>query len=509
MFLTGTYQAPPTHYNAHEKEQGKKYSGSALMVYAGKNEPESDAFITLEGSNCGVKGLVITYPEWSQETVPPIPYPPCIAGYVGDNQNVIDCLLLNPYEGIRLVGVGRSYIRNVMGYPIKRGLYIDKCYDISRVENCHFWPFGVVYDQKEKYCEWINKNGVAFEFARTDWQYVCNCFCFGYGAGYRFTASDAGSCNGNFLGLGADCCTNSVLVEACQAPGLLITNGEFVGRWSSSDSCPVEIRETAEGKVSLANCSFWGPINTCIRTASPHGLLSVIGCHFAGWETAAIALNGGNAVIEGNTFGDRTPQIIAGERTESAIIAGNMSPQPLLVDNRIGSRARIAGNGSVPPPPMTAEQKKNYSVDVGSSGDEPFVFNFYPGEAAGEYKTGGTKRWSRKNERIRLPVNKNTRYTVTFDLYVPREALGENAGVYLDGQNLCPVTKAGENRVSCAVDTGGRTELEFVPAFTYWNPREVRGSKDDRYIGIGLRELRVVSDPAKKVYSVNKGGYDR
>ncbi|MBP5274183.1 MAG: hypothetical protein ILO36_04530 [Abditibacteriota bacterium] len=432
VFLTGTFEAPPTNYNPHEKEQGKKYSGSALMAYAGKNDPESDAFITLEGSNCGVKGLIVAYPEWSQETVPPVPYPPCIAGYAGDNQNVIDCLLLNPYEGIRLSGVGRSYIRNVTGYPIKRGLYIDKCYDVSRVENCHFWPFGVAYDQKEKYCEWINKNGVAFEFARSDRQYVLNCFCFGYGAGYKFSESDAGSCSGSFLGPGADCCANSVLVEACRAPGLLFTNGEFTGRWSSSDSCPAEIKQTAEGKVSFANCSFWGPVDTCIRTESPDGLLSVIGCHFDGWDAAAIALGGGNAVIQGNTFADRYPHIVVGEKTKSAEIAGNMSSRPLSVENRIGSRARIAGNGAAPPAPMTAEQRKNYSVDVGAPGDEPFLENFYPGEAAGEFRAGGAKRWSRKNERIKLQVNKNTRYTVTFDLYVPKEALKENAGVYLD-----------------------------------------------------------------------------
>ncbi len=337
VFLTGTYQAPPTHYNAHEKEQGKKYSGSALMVYAGKNEPESDAFITLEGSNCGVKGLVITYPEWSQETVPPIPYPPCIAGYVGDNQNVIDCLLLNPYEGIRLVGVGRSYIRNVMGYPIKRGLYIDKCYDISRVENCCFRPFGVVYDQKEKYCEWINKNGVAFEFARTDWQYVCNCFCFGYGAGYRFSASDAGSCNGNFLGLGADCCTNSVLVEACQAPGLLITNGKFVGRWSSSDSCPVEIRETAEGKVSLANCSFRGPLDTCISHRGP-GYLSAIGCHFEDFGRKAVSLEAGSGIIEGNTFCPGPVCVDIGPKSLGAVIMGNLAEESFIVKKPAGAR---------------------------------------------------------------------------------------------------------------------------------------------------------------------------
>ncbi|MBP5274181.1 MAG: hypothetical protein ILO36_04520, partial [Abditibacteriota bacterium] len=306
--------------------------------------------------------------------------------------------------------------------------------------------------------------------------------------------------NGNFLGLGADCCTNSVLVEACQGPGLLFTNGEFVGRWSSSDSCPVNIQKTAAGKVSLMNCSFWGPINTCIRTASPDGLLSVIGCHFENWNTAAIEMNGGNGVIQGNTFNEKTPQIILGKATKSAIITGNMCPTGVKIDNRIGSRAQTGLNSPGLPDEMTPEQKKNYVVDVGASHESMYFTNWYPGEAAGEYKTGGTKRWSAKDEKITLPVNKNTKYTVTFDLYVRESALREDAGVYLNGKNVCPVTKAGEMRVSCTVNSGSSTELVFSPEFAYW---EANG----RPIGIGLREVRVISDPKAKVFSANNMDY--
>ena len=71
------------------------------------------------------------------------------------------------------------------------------------------------------------------------------------------------------------------------------------------------------------------------------------------------------------------------------------------------------------------------------------------------------------------------------------------------------MTKSGEIWASCAVDTGDRTELEFVPSFTCWNPKEARGARDDRPIGIGLREIRVISDPKKQVYSVCKGRYER
>lgn len=49
-----------------------------------------------------------------------------------------------------------------------------------------------------------------------------NTFAFAYAIGYHFIASDAGVCNGNFLGIGADMVANaSVQVEAADPSGIL------------------------------------------------------------------------------------------------------------------------------------------------------------------------------------------------------------------------------------------------------------------------------------------------
>ncbi|MBO4547933.1 MAG: hypothetical protein J5758_01830, partial [Abditibacteriota bacterium] len=397
VMLTGTYQAGPTERFDGRPEDALG-QGSLLRAYAGRNKPEGKPFIELEGSNCGVKGVVIYYPENDYKSVPPTPYPPCIAGYRGDNQNVIDVMLWNPYEGIRLVGVGRSYISKVYGYPAKRGLYIDKCFDISRVENCHFWPFGNTAAANPAYGEWINKFGVAFEFARTDWQYVYNCFCFGYGVGYKFSASDAGGCNGNFLGLGADSCAAGVLVEAAQAPGLLITNGEFVGRWRSHDSVGVDVLKTAAGNVSLANCSFWGPLCYGVRNAGDN-YLSVIGCHFENFGTAAIDAEKGSAIIQGNTFQAGPKHLILGEGVKEAIVNANAASERFIIDDRTGGKVLTALNTPDPEPALTRAQKDSYFVNVGQPGDEPFVTGVHGAEKV--------KRWTSDRAELYLPVNKN------------------------------------------------------------------------------------------------------
>ncbi|MFV2067796.1 MAG: glycosyl hydrolase family 28-related protein [Pirellulales bacterium] len=343
--LKGVFNVPPTTRH----EGSPDLHGTVLLAYAGRGSQEGQPFIRLAGHMASLSGVIVSYPEWSREDVPPIPYPPCVLAEDVENVGIFDCCFINPYEAVRLVRAARHLIRNVYGYPAWRGLYVDACYDIGRVENCHFWPFGVDYKPDDPYCLWINTQGVAFEFARTDWQYVLNTFCFGYGVGYKFSASAAGSCNGNFLGIGADSCLRPVLVEQSQPYGLLITNGEFVGRWGSGDAVGVEIAEKAGGKVSLQNCSFWGPIDRCIWQRSPHAQITASGCNFVNWDIAkkgssAIQIDAGAAIIQGNTFAGEKLHVVVGEKVRSAILMGNQAPAGLRVKNHAGKRTVLIGN---------------------------------------------------------------------------------------------------------------------------------------------------------------------
>jgi hypothetical protein len=284
-----------------------------------------------------------------------------------NNTAVLDCLLLNPYEGIRMERAARHLIRNVYGYPIFRGFSVDECYDIGRVENCHFWPFGVNYNQDDPYCKWINVNGVAFEFARTDWHYVTNTFCFGYGAGYKFSQSKTGACNA-FLGIRADCCRRAVLVEQAQGPGLLITNGEFVGRWGSEDSVCLEIAESSGGKVSLTNCSFWGPIDRCVWMRAPAAQFTANATHFLSWDnhnqdSPAIQIDAGKAIVQGCTFGIGEICVFVNPRVLSAILMGNQADDGFIVDNQAGTKTQMIGNEGQTIE-WTRQAMSHYQIDI-------------------------------------------------------------------------------------------------------------------------------------------------
>ena len=96
-------------------------------------------------------------------------------------------------------------------------------------------------------------------FGRSDWEYVFNTFAFGYAIGYHFINTPTGQMNGNFLGIGADLSINaSVQVDASQAPGILITNGEFTAfhskTWlphSSIESAQVVVGPLNRGPVKF------------------------------------------------------------------------------------------------------------------------------------------------------------------------------------------------------------------------------------------------------------------
>jgi hypothetical protein len=319
--------------------------GSVLLPRANRGNPDAEPFIRLGGNMSALAGFIISYPEWSQRDAPPVPYPPSVLGDGGiENAAVIDCCFLGTYEAIRLVSAHRHLIRNVYGYPHWRGIYVDMCGDVGRIENCHFWPFGVDYKPDDPFCEWVNTHAVAFEFARTDWQYVLNTFCFGYGVGYKFSESRNGACNGNFLGIGADSCERAVLVEQAQPFGLLMTNGEFVGRWGSKNAVCIEVQEKAETKVSLTNCAFWGPIDRCIVQKSPDTQLTANACHFVNWDKTAIELSAGKATIQGCTFVERKTCVEVAEAVKSAILLGNQATAGFIVENNAGARTQSGFN---------------------------------------------------------------------------------------------------------------------------------------------------------------------
>lgn len=322
--------------------------GTTLLATGGKGKINGPGCIVLTAAS-SLKGMVIKYPDQNADADEPIQYPYAITG--GPSSRIEDVFMLNPYLGINLDECHLNLVRNVWGEPLRVGINADHCYDISRIENVHFWPY---FTLGKKLRAWVQSNAVAFQFGRSDWQYVSNTFCYGYKTGYRFYKSvdvkekgyPGGTTNGNFNGIGADCVKYGVDIEDSFVIGVSITNGEF-GPFAAADSRGIIMRKGNTGNITMVNCNFWAVIDTLAEVQD--GSLNMTACNIHEWavtkkEVPCFVLEKGRLNVNGCTF-NKGGYLAILEGTESrATFAGNMGTDPLTVVNRIGDKAVFSAN---------------------------------------------------------------------------------------------------------------------------------------------------------------------
>jgi hypothetical protein len=342
--LAGVWQSVPAHNGIRDRGLPKPTDdGTTFLVTGDAGREDGPAFIALN-TNSTLKGIVLYYPQQNVDDIPK-PYPWAIA-MRGKNPAVLAIEMLNPYNGIDATHNERHLVRDVHGQPLRRGIMVDGIYDIGRIENVHFNPW---WSTKPKLFQWQMENGEAFIFGRSDWQYVCNTFCFGYKIGYKFIRTASGVCNGNFLGIGADDCYTALVVEQSAPFGLLITNGEFVS-FHGPDPTMIEIAQSNTGSVRFVNCAFWGP---CNQIAKIGGLGSVgFGdCTFVQWggkdgDRPALQAQSGTVLIRGCEFRQDRPQIQLGKDVSRAIIAENIFTGTERIINQSKGNVQIGLNTS-------------------------------------------------------------------------------------------------------------------------------------------------------------------
>ena len=333
--------------------------GTVILAYAGKGKENDPPLVSLF-PNSAVKGLTFFYPEQRCPEVQP--YPWTIQGR-GRHGSVVDVTLVNVYKGIDFGSNWNElhYIRNVFGCPLKVGVFINQCSDVGRVENVHFNPGYWPRSEAENIPDWgklskyLFENLIAFDIGRSDWEYISNVFAFGPKIGMHFYETEKGPCNGNFLGVGIDWAKTAILVEQCQEPGLLFTNGQFVGGQGAETH--IEVAPTNTGVIQFSNCAFWGPSQRIARIAGS-GMVSFSQCNFVWWDWAsrsigigkkgnpAIEANDGDVTIQGCRFGRDFNQITLGPALKTAVISGNTTPGPLKIANQSKGDVQIFGNVS-------------------------------------------------------------------------------------------------------------------------------------------------------------------
>jgi len=325
--------------------------GSVVLATAGEGKEDAPALFEL-GSSSSVRGLTVFYPNQQVRSIEPYPWTFHLEG--GDN-TIENVTLINSYNGIKIgpkVNV-RHRIRSVYGCVLRRGILVDNCTDIGRIDNvqfhCHWWSSKQVNGESAPVFEYMWKNLEAFVFARTDWEYVNNTFVFPANIGYRFISSENGAMNGQLSGIGADAAQTAVQVDEIQPMGLLITNGQFVA-FSGDDPNQVVINPTCTGSTRFVNCSFWGLSSHNVVSHS-QGYVSFSDCFFSNWRKTdnplpLIVVDNGKIQIRGCSFTTPEPSIHLKPGVKHAIITENNGDNGVRIKNEIGDAAIISNNES-------------------------------------------------------------------------------------------------------------------------------------------------------------------
>jgi hypothetical protein len=269
--------------------------------------------------------------------------------------------LVNAYQGISTGTRDGSLhlIRNIYGCVLRRGIFVDATTDIGRIENIHFnthyWlgsghpssnigadaaPKGANGD---KVVSFVRDNLDAFLFARSDWEYVVDTFVWDARYAYHFVKSEHGSCNGQFLGIGADYCKSCVQIDDIQSVGLQITNGEFTA-FAGDPNTDIVTAPGAVGAAQFVNCNFWGTKNH-IAWMRGDTTVTLANCHildsFAG---GAVLAERGKLIVQGCTFDQPGLTVVLKKEVKAAIVMGNLQPGGVQVQSEIGNHAQIGLN---------------------------------------------------------------------------------------------------------------------------------------------------------------------
>lgn len=348
--IKGSLKIPPgvsVIGSANMPQYSDPLIGTILLATGGRDNEKAPALFEL-GSSSSVSGLTVYYPEQLVENIRPYPW---TFHLQGNDNTVENVTLINSYNGIE-VGPEpnvRHRIRSVYGCVLRRGLQIDACTDIGRVENVqfhgHWWWAGSVKGNVNLVNDYMIKNLEAFIFGRTDWEYVSNTFVFPVNIGYHFIETKAGACNGQFFGIGADMSQRCIVVDQIQPMGLLITNGQFVS-FVGENPVEIVIAATCTGQVRLVNCAFWGPAMQNVISHSK-SFLSLSDCYLSSSPNSSAPLieaDAGRLQVRGCSFVGEKPGVALHAGLIHAIVTENTGTNGVEIINEIGKAAMLSNN---------------------------------------------------------------------------------------------------------------------------------------------------------------------
>jgi hypothetical protein len=341
--LVGVARAPQLYSDAKP--------GSQLLAVEGAGSSEGEAFITLKGPNSTLEGVSVFYPE-QVASKQPTAYPWTVRGGGGDSVSIVNVLLVNPYQAVDLAtqGGSRHYVHGLYGQAIFRGIWVDRCTDIGRIRDVHFWPF---WSQDPGVMEFTEACGKSFIFQRADWEVVENIFSWGYRVGIELSASKDGSMNGQMSDVDLDAVDIGIDARYTQQPGVSFSNlaiandsrgKDRIAVWgrSAKDAASqtrhlngLDLTEPNTVALFIRGGSFWGQLKRVVKWENT-GVLSLSDSRMAPWvlDGPMIEILAGQALIHDNSM-TIYPGVVKDAAPGTAISVGRGVDSVSVHDNQL------------------------------------------------------------------------------------------------------------------------------------------------------------------------------
>lgn len=338
-------------YGAHEAPSAHTLlSGSVILACGESGDPDGPPLFHLHDS-AKVSAITVFYPDQDIDDIKAYPW---TFHLDGADQTLEHITLMNSYQGIR-VGPAlncRHRLRSVHGCVLHKGILVDNCWEIGRIENCqfhpHWWSRDCVGGNLQKAMKYMQENLDAFTFGKAGWQYLTNNFVFAAKIGWRFGHTEYGDYNGHMTGCGADGTKTAIQVDQLHRMGLLVTGGEFVAQ---AEEDPVHVRvapECSQGNLRFVNCAFWGGGN---RIAELNGdiFVSFNDCYFTSrkegkGDLPLIQAKRGRLQLNNCSFDTLQLGVELGPELRHAILRGNNGRKGFTLNDQTGGRAIIQNN---------------------------------------------------------------------------------------------------------------------------------------------------------------------
>lgn len=337
--LVGVGRAPAMY--------SSKQPGSTLLAIEEAGNPSGTPFITLSGPNSTVEGITIFYPNQVLSDKP-VSYPWTVRSGGEGNVSIVNVLLVNPYQAVDF-GTNptpRHYVHGLYGQPLYKGIWVDQCHDIGRIQDVHFWPFWTL---DPRIIGFTSTHASSYILQDTDWEVVEDIFSWGYHVGVELSQSKQGAMNGQMTDIDLDNVDIGFDVSATAPYAVHVSNLNIANAGAGREHVAIWGRKSNNrAELSVRGASFWGLLNQALRWENA-GTVSLSDSRLVEWrmKQPGIEILAGRALVHDNvvqTYRPQHPRAVPAEVT--AINVGRLVDRVIVHDNQLNG-SRIVNKGGL------------------------------------------------------------------------------------------------------------------------------------------------------------------